>query len=62
MTSSEKQTVLEAIENGWNDRVFIYYKQFINAEAVRPQDDDNWNKLVEELKSKVVKTEKIVTK
>ncbi len=57
MTTVEKQTVLEAIENGWNDRIFIHYKQFVNPEAIRPQDDENWGKLVEELKSKVTPKE-----
>lgn len=53
MTKQQKTQVIEALENGWNDRIFIHYKELIDSNAVRPQDDYNWGKMVDELKSKV---------
>ena len=57
MTKQESASVLEAIENGWNDRIFVHYQIWIDSTAVRPQDDENWNKLVAELKAKATPKE-----
>ena len=57
MTKQESASVLEAIENGWNDRIFVHYQIWVDSTAVRPQDDENWNKLVAELKAKATPKE-----
>ena len=50
MTKQESASVLEAIENGWNDRIFNFYKALVDSNAIRPQDDENWEQLVTKLK------------
>ena len=57
MTKQESASVLEAIENGWNDRIFNFYKALVDSNAIRPQDDESFNKLVAELKDKVTPKE-----
>ena len=57
MTKQESASVLEAIENGWNDRIFVHYQIWVNSTAVRPQDDESWSELVDELKAKVTPKE-----
>ena len=57
MTKQESALVLEAIENGWNDRIFNFYKALVDSNAIRPQDDESFNKLVAELKDKVTPKE-----
>jgi hypothetical protein len=38
----------EALENGWNDRLFQYYKDLVNPNAVRPQNEfgQEWNDIL----------------
>jgi len=57
MTKQESASVLEAIENGWNDRIFNFYKALVDSNAIRPQDDESFNKLVAQLKDKVTPKE-----
>lgn len=42
----------EALDNGWNDRLFQYYKENVDQNAVRPQDElgPDWNAILEKLK------------
>ena len=57
MTKQESALVSEAIENGWNDRIFNFYKALVDSNAIRPQDDESFNKLVAQLKDKVTPKE-----
>lgn len=42
----------EALDNGWNDRLFQYYKELVNPNAVRPQNEDGqeWNDMLAALR------------
>jgi len=53
MTNLEKDMVLEAIENGWMDRTFYYYRLFVDSKAQRPDINTEWNDMINELKDKI---------
>lgn len=57
MTKQESASILEAIENRWDDRIFVHYQIWVDSTAVRPQDDESWSKLVAELKTKATPKE-----
>ena len=51
-----KELIKEALDAKWNDRLFHYYKQEVDANAVRPQDENS-----QEWKDIIVKLETIAT-
>jgi hypothetical protein len=57
MTKQESASVLEAIENGWIDRTFYHYQTFIDPKAQRPDTNEEWNSMVNELKAKATPKE-----
>ena len=48
-----KELIKEALDAGWNDRLFHYYKQYIDANAVRPQDENSqeWKDIIAKLET-----------
>ena len=48
-----KELIKEALDAGWNDRLFHYYKQYIDTNAVRPQDENSqeWKDIVAKLQA-----------
>ena len=51
-----KDLIQEALKAGWNDRLFHYYKQEVDQNAVRPQDENS-----QEWKDIIVKLERLAT-
>lgn len=49
--------IKEALQAGWNDRIFLYYQQHVDANAVRPQDETGkeWQDIVTSLQNLVDK-------
>jgi hypothetical protein len=43
MTKKDTADILEALNNGWEDRLFQYYKIWINSETIRPQNFETFN-------------------
>lgn len=43
-----KELIQEALKAGWNDRLFHYYTQVSNPNAVRPQDENSkeWKEII----------------
>ena len=35
----DKKAIREALENGWSDKIFLYYQQYVNVNAARPQNE-----------------------
>lgn len=54
MTAQDKKDILQALENEWTDRIFLYYRTWIDGEANRPNsyDSEEWYKMKQELRSK----------
>jgi len=56
--------IKEALDNGWNDRIFLHYKELVDPNAIRPQDEtgEEWKQIVSQLSAlatpKPVKTTK----
>lgn len=48
-----KELIKEALNAGWNDRLFHYYKQEVDINAVRPQDENSqeWKDIIAKLES-----------
>lgn len=46
-------TIKEALQAGWNDRLFHYYQQEVDANAVRPQDENSqeWKDIIAKLEA-----------
>ena len=46
-----KDELTQALHNGWGDRLFHYYTQLVDANAVRPQDEESkeWKDMVSAL-------------
>jgi len=40
--------IKEALDNGWNDRIFLHYKELVDPNAIRPQDEtgEEWKQIV----------------
>jgi hypothetical protein len=43
MTKKDTADILEALNNGWEDRLFQFHKIWINSEVIRPQDSETFN-------------------
>lgn len=45
--------IKEALNAGWNDRLFYYYQQEVDANAVRPQDETSqeWKDIIAKLEA-----------
>ena len=43
-----KELIKEAVQAGWNDRLFYYYQQVSDANAIRPQDENGqeWKSII----------------
>lgn len=43
-----KELIQEALKAGWNDRLFYYYQQVSDPNAVRPQDENGqeWKAII----------------
>ena len=57
MTKQDKELVQEALDNNWEDRLFYYYQVWVSANTVRPQDPEDFKKIVDELKRLVAPKE-----
>lgn len=58
MTKKDTADILEALNNTWEDRLFQYYKIWINSEAIRPQDTETFNnEIVEPLRKLITPKE-----
>lgn len=49
------ELVKEALDNNWEDRIFMHYRELVDPHAVRPQDNKSqeWLDIVKSLKLKV---------
>ena len=48
-----KELIKEALDAKWNDRLFHYYKQEVDINAVRPQDENSqeWKDIIAKLET-----------
>lgn len=48
----DKKAIREAIEKAWGDRIFLYFQQYVNPNAVRPQNEhgQEWNDILATLR------------
>lgn len=48
-----KELIQEALKAGWNDRLFHYYQLEVDANAVRPQDENSkeWKEIIAKLEA-----------
>lgn len=51
LTKQQTTDVIEALANNWNDRIFNHYKQLVDSEATRPQDElsQEWLAMIDKL-------------
>ena len=55
-----KALIKEALDAKWNDRLFHYYKQEVDINAVRPQDENSqeWKDIIAKLEA--IATPKVI--
>ena len=48
-----KELIKEALNAGWSDRLFYYYKQEVDVNAIRPQDENSqeWKDIIAKLET-----------